>query len=117
MEEVESARKELQNEIKELNNKYEIMSKDLERLSNVSSQGYCRISTYARELNLPLNLTIATHLGKIASDVSISWDLHVLSEPHPEFGSIRIYRRSVLKYVFENFYEDVVSQYGSDIDG
>lgn len=84
----------------------------LEDIEHITNRSYMKISTYARYRHLGINLAMAMYLGKMATKQSIELDIPVFSVPHEEYGSIRIYRADILKFVFDNFYNEADMMYG-----
>lgn len=82
--------------------------------NKISKTNYTRIRDFASELDLGLNLEMTRYLGHIASDVSMKWDIEVSSIYHEKYGSVRLYSREVLKFVFDNYYEEVKEKYNED---
>lgn len=84
----------------------------LENIEHITNRSYMKISTHARYRHLGINLAMAMYLGKMATKQSMELDIPVFSEPHEEYGSIRVYRADVLKSVFDTFYSDADILYG-----
>lgn len=82
--------------------------------NKISKTNYTRIRDFASELDLGLNLEMTRYLGHIASDVSMKWDIEVSSIYHEKYGSVRLYSREVLKFVFDNYYEEAKEKYNED---
>ena len=104
-----------ENKINLLEAKMENIDSGIERLEDIehiTNRSYMKISTYARYRHLGINLAMAMYLGKMATKQSMELDIPVFSEPHEEYGSIRVYRADVLKSVFDTFYSDADILYG-----
>lgn len=82
--------------------------------NKISKTNYTRVRDFASELDLGLNLEMTKHLGQIASDVSMKWNIEVSSIFHEKYGSVRLYSREVLKFVFDNYYEEIKDKYNDD---
>lgn len=82
--------------------------------NKISKTNYTRIRDFASELDLGLNLEMTRYLGHIASDVSMKWDIEVSSIFHEKYGSVRLYSREVLKFVFDNYYEEAKEKYNEE---
>ena len=104
--------RDLQSKVDILENKMANIDSGIKSLEYVTNTTYMRISAYARYRHLGINLTMATYLGRMASKISMERDVPVFSEPHEEFGTIRIYRADILKFVFDSFYNDADIAYG-----
>ena len=104
--------RDLQSKVNNLENKMANIDNGIKSLEYVTNNTYMRISAYARYRHLGINLSMAIYLGRMASKISIERDVPVFSEPHEEFGTIRIYRADILKFVFDSFYNDADITYG-----
>lgn len=82
--------------------------------NKISKTNYTRVRDFSSELDLGLNLEMTKHLGQIASDVSMKWNIEVSSIFHEKYGSVRLYSREVLKFVFDNYYEEIKDKYNDD---
>ena len=104
--------RDLQSKVDILENKMSNIDNGIKMLEYITNATYMRISAYARYRHLGINLSMAIYLGRMASKISIERDVPVFSEPHEEFGTIRIYRADILKFVFDSFYNDADITYG-----
>lgn len=89
-----------------------IREKDLIEL--ITSKDKVRINNFAKSKGLPINQDMAKYLGKMASQVSVEWDVPIANEEHKDFGTVHLYRRDVVRYVFDNYYDDALDKYGKD---
>lgn len=83
----------------------------------ITSKDKVRINNYAKLIGYPLNNRMASYLGKKASQISVEWGVNVGTEPHEEYGTVHLYRRDIVKYVFDKYYEEADILYGNDNEG
>lgn len=91
-----------------------IREKDL--IALITSKDKVRINNYAKYKGLPINQDMAKYLGKKATQISVERDVAIANEEHEEFGTVHLYRRDIVQYVFDNFYTEALQIYGNKGD-
>jgi len=109
----------LQEDVSKHGLKIETMERDIRILKEhadcvdtVTNNYYATLRDYSHECNKGINLKMAKYLGCIATQFSMEYNVEVLSKSHARFGSINMYRRDILKEVFENHYVEAYSKFG-----
>lgn len=101
-------------EIKTMKRDIRILKEHADCVDTVTNNYYATLRDYSHECNKGINLKMAKYLGCIATQFSMEYNVEVLSKSHARFGSINMYRRDILKEVFENHYVEAYSKFGDE---
>ena len=99
-------------EIKTIKRDIRILKEHADCVDTVTNNYYATLHDFSHECNKGINLKMAKYLGCIATQFSMEYNVEILSKSHARFGSINMYRRDILKEVFENHYVEAYSKFG-----
>lgn len=98
--------------IKKLEKNVNILNERFENLDTSIDSYYAKIRDYSKECCKGVNLKMAKYLGSIATQTSLERNVDITSTHHEKYGTINMYRRDILQYVFDCYYEDAYIKFG-----